>query len=64
MAPYIPEAVERLQSFFDGPILRISDLEKLPEGYRARGAKPLFRRIEDDEVAEAEAKLSRAAEGT
>jgi methionyl-tRNA synthetase len=64
MAPYIPEAVERLQSFLDGPISRISDLEKLPEGYRARGAKPLFRRIEDDDVAEAEAKLSRAAEGT
>ncbi|MBV9453937.1 MAG: methionine--tRNA ligase [Rubrobacter sp.] len=64
MAPYIPEAVECVQSFFDGPVSRISDLEKLPEGYRAHGAKPLFRRIEDDEVAEAEAKLSRAAEGT
>jgi methionyl-tRNA synthetase len=60
-APYVPEAVERLRRFFDGPIARVSDLEKLPEGYRVAGAKPLFKRIEDDEVAAAEAKLASAA---
>src|ERR671910_58300 len=32
-------------------------------GYRAAGAKPLFRRIEDDEVAAAEGQLSRAVRG-
>ncbi|HZY65081.1 MAG TPA: methionine--tRNA ligase [Rubrobacteraceae bacterium] len=61
-APYVPDAVERLQSFFTGPIARVSDLE-LPEGYRVTGAKPLFRRIEDTEVADAEEQLSRAARG-
>jgi methionyl-tRNA synthetase len=60
-APFVPEAVERLSEFFDGPIARISDLEALPEAYRARNAKPLFRRVEDAEVEAAEAKLSRAA---
>jgi methionyl-tRNA synthetase len=63
-APYVPEAVERLKGFFDGPVTRVSDLEKLPEGYRVRNAKPLFRRVDDDEVAAAEARLSRAAEGS
>ena len=62
-APYIPEAIERLREFFDGPIARISDLEKLPDTYRVQNAEPLFRRVEDAEIAEAEAKLSRAAEG-
>src|ERR687894_760852 len=62
-APYIPEAIERLREFFDGPITRISDLEKLPDAYRVQNAEPLFRRVEDAEIAEAEAKLSRAAEG-
>ncbi len=33
-APYVPDAIERLQGFFDGPVARVSDLEKLPEGYR------------------------------
>jgi methionyl-tRNA synthetase len=60
-APYVPEAVERLHGFFDGPVARVSDLEKLPEGYRVTGAKPLFKRIEDGEVAAAEAKLASAA---
>ncbi|HEV8223887.1 MAG TPA: hypothetical protein VGP74_01425, partial [Rubrobacteraceae bacterium] len=62
-APYVPEAVERLQGFFEGPIARISDLEKLPEVYRTEGAKPLFARIEDEEVAAAEVQLSRAVRG-
>ena len=62
-APYIPEAVERLKEFFGGPISRVSDLEKLPDAYRTRNPKPLFERVEEAEVAEAEAKLSRAAEG-
>jgi methionyl-tRNA synthetase len=61
--PYVPEAVERLQGFFEGPIARVSDLEKLPEAYRAEGAKPLFARIEDEEVAAAEGQLSRAVRG-
>src|ERR671910_1983189 len=62
-APYVPEAVGRLQGFFDGPIARVSDLEKLPEAYRVEGAKPLFTRIEDADVAAAEEQLSRAERG-
>jgi len=62
-APYVPEAIERLGVFFDGPIARVSDLDGLPKGYRVEGAKPLFRRIEDDEVAAAEGQLSRAVSG-
>ncbi|MFL6058199.1 MAG: methionine--tRNA ligase [Rubrobacteraceae bacterium] len=62
-APYVPEAVERLQGFFEGPITRVSDLEKLPKGYRTEGAKPLFARIEDEEVAAVEEQLSRAVRG-
>ena len=62
-APYVPEAVERLQGFFEGPIARISDLEKLPEVYRTEGAKPLFARIEDEEVTAAEEQLSRSVRG-
>jgi len=62
-APYAPEAVGRLQGFFDGPIARVSDLEKLPEAYRVEGAKPLFARIEDADVAAAEEQLSRAVRG-
>jgi methionyl-tRNA synthetase len=62
-APYVPEAVERLQGFFEGPIARVSDLEKLPEVYRTEGAKPLFARIEDEEVKAAEEQLSRAVRG-
>jgi methionyl-tRNA synthetase len=62
-APYVPEAVERLQGFFEGPIARVSDLEKLPEDYRVKGAKPLFERVEDAEVAAAEEQLSRALRG-
>ena len=62
-APYVPEAIGRLEEFFDGPIARVSDLDELPKGYRVSGAKPLFRRIEDDEVAAAEGQLSRAVSG-
>jgi methionyl-tRNA synthetase len=62
-APFVPEAIERLKGFFDGPIARVSDLDKLPEGYRTQGPKPLFARIEDDDVGAAEARLSRAVHG-
>jgi methionyl-tRNA synthetase len=62
-APYVPEAIERLGEFFDGPIARVSDFDGLPKGYRVKGASPLFRRIEDDEVAAAEGQLSRAVSG-
>jgi methionyl-tRNA synthetase len=62
-APYVPEAVGRLQGFFEGPVARVSDLEKLPEGYRVEGAKPLFRRVEDEEVATVEWQLSRVVRG-
>jgi methionyl-tRNA synthetase len=62
-APYVPEAVERLRGFFDGPVARVSDLEELPKGYRTEGAKPLFARIEDEEVAAADERLSRAVRG-
>jgi methionyl-tRNA synthetase len=61
-APYVPEGIERLREFFYGPISRVSDLEALPDAYHTRNARPLFRRVEDDEVEAAEAKLSRAAE--
>jgi len=61
--PYVPESMERLTEFFDGPISRVSDLETLPGTYRAKNAKPLFRRIEDSEVEAAENRLSAAAEG-
>jgi methionyl-tRNA synthetase len=61
--PYVPESIERLKEFFDGPIARVSDLEALPDAYRANNAKPLFRRVEDFEVEAAEDRLSRAAEG-
>jgi methionyl-tRNA synthetase len=62
-APYVPDAIERLERFSDGPIARISDLDSLPKGYRVTGAKPLFQRIEDDDVAIAEGLLSRAVSG-
>jgi methionyl-tRNA synthetase len=62
-APYVPEAIGRLEEFLDGPIARVSDLDELPRGYRVSGAKPLFRRIEDDEVAAAERQLSMAVSG-
>lgn len=58
-APYVPDAIERLEGFFTGPVERALDLE-LPERYRSSGAEPLFRRIEDEEVAEAEARLLEA----
>jgi methionyl-tRNA synthetase len=61
--PFVPGAIERLGGFFEGPIVRVSDLDGLPKGYRVTGAKPLFRRIEDDEVAAAEGLLSRAVSG-
>jgi methionyl-tRNA synthetase len=35
----------------------------LPEGYRSTGAKPLFQRIEDEEIRAAEEQLSRAVRG-
>jgi methionyl-tRNA synthetase len=59
-APYVPEAIERLQGFFAGPILRVTDLE-LPEAYRVTGTRPLFNRVEDVQVAEAEGRLLEAA---
>ena len=62
-APYVPEAVERLEGFFHGPIARVSDLEELPERYRVTGVKPLFQRIEDEDVAAAEERLSLAVRG-
>jgi methionyl-tRNA synthetase len=61
--PYVPESINRLKEFFDGPIARISDLESLPDAYHANNARPLFRRVEDFEVEAAEDRLSRAAEG-
>ena len=62
-APYVPEAVERLRGFFGGPVARVLDLKELPEGYRSIGAKPLFQRIEDEEIRAAEEQLSRAVRG-
>ncbi|HZY64856.1 MAG TPA: methionine--tRNA ligase, partial [Rubrobacteraceae bacterium] len=61
-APFVPEAVGRLETFFSGPIGRAMDLE-LPEVYWVTGAKPLFRRVEDAEVEAAEEQLARAARG-
>ena len=56
-APYVPESIERLSEFFSGPIERVTDA-KLPESYRTSGAKPLFHRIEDEEISTAEKRLS------
>ena len=60
-SPYVPEAMQRLHGFFDGPLARVSDLETLPEAYGVSGAKPLFRKVEDGEVEAAEEKLASAA---
>ena len=60
-APFVPEAVENLRGFFEGPIARVSDLEGLPEVYTISGARPLFRKVEDGEVEAAEEKLASAA---
>lgn len=62
-APYVPDAMQRLESFFEGPLASISELGELPDGYRVSGAKPLFGRIEDKDVAAADEQLSRAASG-
>jgi methionyl-tRNA synthetase len=62
-APYVPEAIERLKGFFDGPVARISDLDELPEGYSVTGARPLFQRIEDKDILSAEEELSRRMRG-
>jgi methionyl-tRNA synthetase len=62
-APYVPEAIGRLKGFFEGPVARVLDLEELPEGYRSIGAKPLFKRIEDEQVFAAEEELSRRMRG-
>ena len=61
-SPYVPEAMERLQGFFEGPVERITDL-KPPGAYRSAGARPLFSRVEDEAVARAEEQLSRALLG-
>jgi methionyl-tRNA synthetase len=61
-SPYVPEAMERLQTFFDGPLDRISDLD-LPDSYKTSGAKPLFARIEDEDIEAADEKLARAVRG-
>ena len=62
-APYIPEGIERLKGFFDGPVARVSDLDKLPDAYFSKNAKPLFGRVEEAEVTTVERRLSEAAEG-
>jgi methionyl-tRNA synthetase len=60
--PYVPEAIQRLRSFFSGPIEPVP--EELPQIYRVSGAEPLFKRIEDSEVEEAERPLRKAAAET
>ncbi|WP_084709222.1 methionine--tRNA ligase [Rubrobacter aplysinae] len=63
-APYVPEAVESLGGFFDGPAVPMPDEQGgLPERFGVSGARPLFRRIEDDEVNAAESRLTNAATG-
>ena len=60
-APYIPEAMDSLNGFFDGAAVPLPNDDDLPKRFEVSGAKPLFRRIEDDEVAAAEQRLSDAA---
>lgn len=55
--PFIPAAVDRLQTTFSGTARRLLDDGQLPDSFRVRDASPLFRRIEDAEVAEAERRL-------
>ncbi len=64
-APYVPEAVERLQAYLSGPISPIPESVPggLPDEYRVSGTEPLFRRVEDAEVEAAEQPLARAATG-
>ena len=65
-APYVPEAIEALGDFFDGPAVPVPDAEDpadLPERFKVSGSKPLFRRIEDGEVLAAEQQLADAATG-
>jgi methionyl-tRNA synthetase len=68
-APYIPEAVDSLGGFFDGPAVPMprtdepGDLRNLPERFKVSGARPLFKRIEDEEVSAAEGRLTEAATG-
>ena len=63
MTPYVPESMERLKSFFSGGIAPVPTPDDLPGGYGVSGAEPLFRRIEDKEVASAEDELRRRATG-
>ncbi len=63
MTPYVPESMERLKSFFSGGIAPVPTPDDLPGGYSVSGAEPLFRRIEDKEVASAEDELRRRATG-
>ena len=63
MTPYVPESIERLKSFFSGGIAPVPTPDDLPGGYSVSGAEPLFRRIEDKEVASAEDELRRRATG-
>ncbi|AHY45662.1 metG: methionine--tRNA ligase [Rubrobacter radiotolerans] len=61
-SPYVPEAMEDLAKFFDGPLAPTSGLP-LPDAYRTNGAKPLFARIEDAEVEAADRQLTEAVTG-
>jgi hypothetical protein len=49
--------MERLMGTFSGAARRLSDGEALPDTYEVHDASPLFRRIEDAEVAQAERRL-------
>ena len=65
-APYIPDAVDALGGFFDGPAAPMpetDDAAGLPERFGVSGARPLFKRVEDEEVLAAESRLTNAATG-
>jgi methionyl-tRNA synthetase len=55
--PFVPNGMERLAGTFSGTARRLLDGEDLPETYEVHDASPLFRRIEDAEVQEAERQL-------
>lgn len=61
-SPYVPESIETLRGFFGGPVAPVKDGE-LPDIYRISEAKPLFARIEDDEISDADDQLTKAVTG-
>jgi methionyl-tRNA synthetase len=59
--PYVPFAMEELRRSFIGPMLPVRDIRELPGAYRVESPKPLFKKVEDEQIAAAEGRLAAAA---